>query len=130
MPNYLHRTTKQYSRSVSPVDLVEPAANYIQDPDISAVEGQPNKYWVITGDVVTLASAGEQTAIDAALDAAGIQNEKDSATSQTDTNRLLLGFMETMVGEINILRQAASITPARTLDDYKTNTKNNIENQS
>ena len=129
MPNYLHRTTKQYRTSVSTIDLPEPIANYIQDPDISAVQGQPNRYWIITGDAVSLASAGQRTTIDANIAAAIKQEEKDAATGNADTNRLLLGFMETMVDEINILRQATGTQPARTLAQYKANTRGNISNQ-
>ena len=66
MPNFLHRTTKAYSPSVSYADLPEPIANYVEEPDLSAVTGQPNKYWIITGDVVTLMDAAARAAVDAA----------------------------------------------------------------
>ena len=67
MPNYLHRLTKQFLTSTSPADLVEPAANYIMDPDMSAVAGQPSIYWIITGDVVTLQDAAAMAATDAVV---------------------------------------------------------------
>jgi len=130
MPNWVHRTTKQYQTSVSPASLVEPKANYIQDPDMSAVTGQPNKYWTITGDAVTLKSKAERNAVDATIEAQRASDEKNLATSGTDTDRRLLGFMEVMVDEINILRQNAGIPPARSLEDYKTATKNNIGGQN
>lgn len=65
MPHWLHRTTKQYIKSVASADLPEAQANYIEYPDLSAVAGQPVKYWVITGDVVTLADQATRDAIDA-----------------------------------------------------------------
>ena len=66
MPDYLHRTRKILLHAIDAADLPEPAGNYIQDPNLSAVTGQPRKYWVITGDVVSLADAAGQTAADAA----------------------------------------------------------------
>ena len=65
MPNYLHRTTKQELISISPNSLPELEANYIRSPDLSAVSGQPARYWIITGDVVTLADQAARDIIDA-----------------------------------------------------------------
>ena len=128
MGNFVHRTSKDYLYSVSPNSLPEPIGNYIENPDLSAVAGEPNKYWTITGDVVTLMNQAEQDAADAAIDAQRVSDEKSVATSGTDTDRRLLGFMQVMVDEINTLRQSAGIPPARSLQDYKTATKNNINN--
>ena len=65
MANYLHRTTKQYTTSVSPNDLQEPEVNYVVNPDLSAVEGFPSIYWIITGDVVTLMDQAARDTVDA-----------------------------------------------------------------
>lgn len=67
MSRWIHRTTKRVLISVPLAELPEPEANYIKDPDLSAVEGQPQRYWIITGDVITLADAPTQAVIDAAL---------------------------------------------------------------
>ncbi len=67
MGTYLHRTTKQLHVSVSPSGLRDPLASYIESPDLSAVAGQPPKYWVITGDVVTLADQATMDAVDQAI---------------------------------------------------------------
>ena len=66
MPAWLHRTSKQVLRSVASADLLEAIANYIEEPDLSAVAGQPVKYWVITGDTVSLVNQATRDAIDAA----------------------------------------------------------------
>ncbi len=66
MANFLHRTTKRYLTSQDPNGLPEPLANYIEGPDLSAVTGFASKYWVITGDVVTLMSQAQRDAVDAA----------------------------------------------------------------
>ena len=68
MPNWVHRTTKRFTRSVASADLAEPVANYIEDPDLSAVTGFPSKYWIITGDVITLMDQASRDAVDAAED--------------------------------------------------------------
>ena len=84
MPNYVHRTNKQYLTSTSPASLPESEANYIQDPDMSAVTGQPSKYWTITGDDVTLKSPAEQAVVDAALDAQKTQADRDTVIATPD----------------------------------------------
>jgi hypothetical protein len=66
-------------------------------------------------------------AVDAQRVADRVAAEKDAAKQMTDSDRRMLGFMKAMVDEINVLRQALSISPARTLDDYKQVTKNNID---
>lgn len=108
MGNYLHRTTKRYFKSTSPADLAEPLANYIEDPDLAAVEGVPNIYWIITGDVVSEMSQGEKNIVDAALlvirrDAA-IQGEIDEIES------VMRQLVRLMVSELNILRQQFNTT--------------------
>jgi hypothetical protein len=85
MPRWLHRTKKQQLASVALADLPEPVANYIEEADLSAVAGQPEKYWKITGDVVSLMSPAEQAAVDAALTAAATQERRDSVTTEVDS---------------------------------------------
>ena len=135
MANVLNRTTgltvpyrKDYRQSVNTPDFG--VADWIIQPDLSAVEGFSNIYWDITGDVVSLAGLIERNTRDSELAALQLQADKDEAKTQTDADRRLLGFMQVMVDEINILRSNASIPPARTLQDYKTATKNNIDGQS
>ena len=66
MPAWLHRTSKQYLTSTSPASLSEPEANYIQDPNMAPIAGFPSRYWVITGDIVSLMSQAERDVVDAA----------------------------------------------------------------
>jgi hypothetical protein len=108
MGNYLHRTTKQYLTSVSPAELPEALANYIEEPDLSAVAGVPNKYWTITGDVVSEMSQGEKDAVDAQ-----ITSDKRDAEIQTEIDNLesvMRQLSKLMVDEINILRQQFNTT--------------------
>ena len=108
MGDYLHRTTKQYYQSWSPNELAEPLANYIEDPDLSAVGGVPNIYWIITGDVISEMSQPEKDAIDAAILTAArdgaIQAEIDALES------VMRQLTKLIVSELNILRQQFNTT--------------------
>ena len=137
MPNYLHRTdgnsgsypyTKTYLTSVSPQDLPENEANYIQDPDLSAVSGQPSKYWNISGDVVSLANAGTRNARDADIEAVQLQAGKDAQKNSYTENEIFRAQIKYVVDELNILRQNAGLTPARTYADAQTYMFNAIDN--
>jgi len=108
MPNYLHRTTKVYQTSVSTIDLIEPVGNYIQDPDLTAVVGFPSIYWTITGDIVTLMTQGQRDAVDAAILADQITDEKTQAEVIHDLSsadsRALRAVVLLLVDELNSLR--------------------------
>ncbi len=116
MPNYLHRTTKIYQTSVSPMALSEPAANYIQDPDLSAVEGFASWYWTITGDIVSLMSVVER----AAVDAQAVETRRDSAMGQLDDlEELFRAYVKTAMSENNLLRVELGLPP-RTFAQLRT----------
>jgi hypothetical protein len=128
MASVFNRTTKEFRGSVNTPDF-DPA-DWIINPDVSAVAGAPTKYWIIdppASDTLRLATAGEQLIIDNQIASDQEAADKDGAKTQTDTDRRLLGFMQVMVDEINILRLDAGIPPARDIDDYKNATKNNID---
>lgn len=122
MPNWVHRTVIDYLVSVPAADLPEPVANYIQDPDLAAVAGQPIKYWKINGDLVELMTAGEQAAVDAA--------EQD-ATRDTSADRLdqvedvLRAFALVVLDEFNVLRAQHSLAD-RTIAQLKTAVRNKL----
>jgi hypothetical protein len=110
MGDYVHRTTKQYLQSVSPNDLPEPLANYIEDPDLSSVVGVPNIYWIITGDVITEMSQGQKDTVDAALlfDSRNTAIEADIDNLESVMRQLT----QLTLREINILRQQFNTTTA------------------
>lgn len=72
MADVLHRTTKEFKRSVHTPDF--PSGTWVIDPkdDVgvqvaaptSAVFGFATKYWTITVDVVTLMTPAERTSVD------------------------------------------------------------------
>lgn len=62
MANVLNRVTKEFKTSVNTPDF--PAAQWIVNPDLSAVGGLSPQYWTITGDVVTPQTPTEQLVTD------------------------------------------------------------------
>ena len=110
MPNYLHRTTKQYLQSVSPASLPKPAANYIFMPDLNAVAGVPSIYWTIMGDAVSEMSQAEKDAVDEAI----LSNARDSIIEEDIDNleSTMRQLTQMTIREINILRQQFNTTTA------------------
>ena len=129
MPNYIHRTDgnsgsypygKTYLTSVSPQDLPENEANDIQDPDLSAVDGFDSIYWNISGDSVLLANGGTRNARDADIAAQQVLQQNQSQKDSYTNNEIFRAQIKYVVDEINILRQNAGLTPARTYADAQT----------
>ena len=109
MANVLNRTTKQYLTSVSTPDY--PTGDWIINPDLSATTGEPNKYWVITGDVVSVMKQSEKDTVDAAEEKARLDGVEDEVGTDKTADALL--------DEINTLRAIESLA-AKTVDDLKT----------
>lgn len=63
MSDVLNRATKQYLKSVNTPEFSE--ADWVINPDISAVKDIPAKYWKITGDAVSEMSPEEKAYVDA-----------------------------------------------------------------
>ena len=115
MPLYIHRSTFQRLPSTSPASLPEPEANYVMDPDESAIAGWPSKYWILTGDIFTLMDQAARDAVDAAEDIARLDNIADELDQ---TQSIMKAFAEVVLDEINILRGEHALTP-RTLAQLK-----------
>lgn len=62
MANVLNRTTKEYLTSVNTPDF--PEHIWIINPDVSAVIQAPTKYWIVTGDSVSLMNQSQRNAVD------------------------------------------------------------------
>ena len=115
MSNVVSRTPPhRYLRSVNDPDY--PPADWIHNPDLSAVTGFDTKYWTVSGDDVLLL---DQSARDA-IDAAEVEARKDSTADQTDAvGSFDRAFAEVVLDEINLLRAEHSLAP-RTLSQLKT----------
>lgn len=78
MPDVLDRNTKEL---ITSVDLsLYPIANYIHNPNLSAVAGFASKYRIITGDDISLMSQAERDAVDLAE----AEVEKDNMSANID----------------------------------------------
>ena len=96
-------------------------AEWIYNPDMSAVIGVPKKYLVITGDVVSEMSQSEKDAVDAILLATQRDNSVDAMIDSTEGD--LRQLVKLMIQEINILRDLHSL-PDRTIAQFKTQIRN------
>jgi hypothetical protein len=78
MATVLNRATKQLILSANTPDY--PTAQWIINPDLSAVTGFASKYWTISGDTVSLMNQAQRDAVDAAELAAS----RDNVAAQID----------------------------------------------
>lgn len=144
MADVLNRTTREFLRSVHEPNY--PVEDWIINPDLEGVEDFESKYWIITGDIVSLM---EQTARDA-VDAAELESQRDAIASMfTNPEDVLRAFMRVVLNEFNAhaafqnqilngIRTAASLAdlkakataaqdyPVRTVDDLITAVRNNL----
>lgn len=96
MANVLNRTTKQFLASANTPDY--PLVDWIHNPDMSAVTGFDSRYWIITGDTVTLMDAASR----AALDAAAVDAARDALANQLDqVEDILRAVVLLMLDELN-----------------------------
>jgi hypothetical protein len=102
-------------------DLFTPA-DWIFQPDLSAVSGVPNKYWLITGDNVSEMNPGQKNAIDNAIKEARRQAAEDLLDQVSD---IQVAFNLLVFDEINILRLAAGLSE-RTIPQLKLALRNKL----
>jgi len=62
MASVLNKTTKQYIPSVNTPDYMD--GNWLINPNMSVVSGHPEKYWIIEGTTLRLATTAERAVID------------------------------------------------------------------
>lgn len=91
---------------------------WIYNPDITAVDGHPHKYWVtpVVGTVAELASQAEQDAVDAAE----LVASRDALANEIDRNESYSrAFALLVLDELNALRAEHGLN-ARTPAQLKT----------
>ena len=120
MSNWLNRTTKNYLVGVSPRDMekrfpgvfvdksgnAQGNATWLLNPDMSAVSGQPPKYWVVSNDTVSLADRAARDSIDAAELSAARDTVADGL-DDSESETTALGFA--LLDQINALRARDSL---------------------
>ena len=120
MSDVVNRATKELRRSVNTPDF--PVADWIINPDLSAVAGFASKYWRIVGDVVSLISAAERNAVDMAEQAGRLDSVAEEIDQIQSFSR---AFAEIVLDEFNILRSQHGL-PDRTLAQIKTALRNKL----
>lgn len=89
-------------RSANTPDF-DPGA-WIINPDLSAVEGVPDRYWTISGDTVTAVDQATRDARDAEVAALRIASERAEARDSFDAQIVLRAVTELLIDEVNRLR--------------------------
>ncbi len=117
---WLNRTTNSFLKEISSGGMTmrfpgllfddgagQPISNveWIHAPDISAVVGFAERYWVVTGDVVSLMDQASRDALDAAAEQAAIESVV-SGLDAAPEHDLLRAVSAQMVFYINQLRNA------------------------
>ena len=124
MAAVLNRTTKKFKASAHTPNFS--SVEWIINPDLSAVQGQPVKYWMINGDVVTLATPAEQIVIDDAIAATRAARDKGEEKNRFDNERLLKAFAELVIDQFNVLRAIEGL-PDLTFAQLRTAIRNKID---
>ena len=124
---WVNRTTREFVQQTSsgemerlfPGEVLHDAegeptsnANWIHAPNLSAVAGFRNIYWIIIGDVISLMSPAERDAVDAAAETA--QRDARVADEVDRLESVLRQVVKLVVQELNILRSLHGL-PNRTL---------------
>ena len=103
MANILHRTTLEHRVSVNTPEYPDPP--WLEAPNLSAVQGVDQKYWKISGDVVSEMTVTEKNAVDLAE----LTASRDAVAAKLDrVEDELRAFALTLLDEINL--HAAAIT--------------------
>ena len=131
MSHVFNRTTGQFIQSVNTPDF--PVADWVLNPDLTAVVGQPVRYWFITGgtnpegqEELGIVDAATQTSIDAALAVTLLASQRDSGKAEFDAQRILVALGELLVDEFNNLRTLHSL-PDRTFAQLRTAIRNKVD---
>ena len=147
MARWLNRSTKQAIARANPTEMAQryPAdapfvggdGNAISNdawihlPDLSAVDGFANYYWITQAfpdDTVTLMDQTARDAVDAQRAADALLVSNQAQKDQYTDNQIFRAQIKYVVDEINILRQATGTSPARTYSGAQTYMFDAIDN--
>ena len=107
MANVVHRTTKEFRRSVNTLDF--DVGTWIINPDLSTLVGVPSKYWEISGDVVSAMNQAAKDAVDAADTATAVTADKVSQKSHLDDNVRWQSLFVWLAGNTQTTKTAGEI---------------------
>ena len=87
MASVLHRTTFEYRGLVNTPDF--DSGVWVINPDLTPVAGAAKKYWVLTGDILSVMDQAAQDAVDAALALATTAAEEAANTAINPATRII-----------------------------------------
>lgn len=125
MASALNRVTKQFISSGNTPDY--PISEWIINPDISSVKDFNRKYWIISGDIVSLMTQEQRDSVDTQQLADFTANEKTEQKTRVDVDRLIVAVVKVFTDEINVIRESAG-AGTRTYSYMKTKIKGEINN--
>ena len=116
MANVFNRTDGRFLESVNTPDF--DVADWIINPDLSAVVGQPVRYWLIVpanSDTIILANPGQQMGIDNQIAAQQRARAKDAAKDSLsdDAVAALIEVLPVEYNELRTLHGLPDLTPAQ-----------------
>jgi len=117
MSNVINRTTKQYKESVNTPDY--PVADWIINPDLSALTSVPEKYWKIVGDDVVEMTQTEKDTVDT--------NETQSGIAGHEAHLKARMFPDpTILSDHNALSSASGLTITSSVSQFGLNDTTNV----
>ena len=132
MSNVFNRTQAEYKISVHTPDF--DVADWAINPDVSAVGGNPVRYWFLDGttnaegdEIIDVVGAAAQTVIDDAIATALLASQRDGAKGEFDAQRVLKAVSEFLVDVLNVLRDLQGL-PFSTCAQLRTAIRNKIDN--
>jgi len=136
MPDFIHKTTLALYLSAEPTELPWPVADYLVDPDMSAVgtgagngfhATVPLQYWKLDepGNAVLEMTLPEKIAVNAAADAAALEVDKEVTRNEYTDRRMWRAFGGIMLDEVNLIRRQLGMTE-RTVEQFRTAVLNRI----
>ena len=123
MPSWAHRTTFKVQHSVAEADLLEVPANYVENPDLSAVAGSPTRYSLLSGDTFSLMDPAGMSIADTAVLSANRDGVADAIDRAESYSR---AFALIVLDEINVLRLNAGLVE-RTAGQLKTALRSKLD---
>jgi len=123
MANVLHRTSKQFIKSVNTVKY--PPTTWIINPDLSGITERESKYWNINGDQVTDMNVTQKDAVDA-LESAEITTEKRGEDKAEFDERIMFrAMMHVMLDLYNAGKKVGA--PDVSISQIRTRVRNKMD---
>ena len=110
MANVYDKVNKVYRRSVHTPDFMG-NPDMLINPDVTALQGVPEKYWKVELDTLLEMTQPEKDAVDLEIDTRRKALVLQRAEVEFNVNPVMLALGKLIFNEINKLRVQAGLTP-------------------